>query len=34
MAQATLDGRLLCPRNGEASVVHNNFKKPGQVEKG
>lgn len=34
LAQATLDGRLLCPRNGEVAVVHNAFKGHGWVDQG
>lgn len=34
LAQATLDGRLLCPRNGEVAVVHNAFRGHGWVDQG
>lgn len=32
LAQVTVDGRFLCPRNGEVAVVHNGLKGPGWME--
>lgn len=32
LAQVTVDGRFLCPRNGEVAVVHDGLKGPGWME--
>lgn len=34
LAQVTLDGRFLCPRNGEVAVVHNGLRGLGWTEYG
>lgn len=32
LAQVTVDGRFMCPRNGEVALIHNGFEGPGWTE--